>query len=139
VRRATLCLVNGERTQRGLSRLTARRELETAATRYGRQMVAQRFFDHVSPSGSTLVQRVRQTGYLRNASGWSLGENLAWGSGDLATPRAIVAAWMASPGHRANILRPRFRDAGIGLAAGAPLALGGGASAGTYVNVFGRR
>jgi uncharacterized protein YkwD len=42
------------------------------------------------------------------------GENLAWGTGDAGTARAIVAAWLASPEHRANLLRPSFRRAGVG-------------------------
>jgi uncharacterized protein YkwD len=139
VQRATLCLVNAERTRRGLSRLRAETRLAGAASRYARRMVAEQFFDHVSPTGSTMEARVRQTGYLRNAVGWSLGENIAWGTGSVATPRSIVAAWMGSPGHRANILRARFRDAGIGVAFGAPVRLTGGGPAGTYVNEFGRR
>ena len=54
---------------------------------------------------------------------WSVGENLAWGTGVLATPRATVRAWMHSPDHRANLLDRRFADVGIGVAAGAPIAL----------------
>ena len=67
---------------------------------------------------------------------WTIGENIAWGSGALATPRAIVNGWMHSPGHRANILRASFRDIGIGIRLGAPgPGLSGGA---TYVTDFGR-
>jgi uncharacterized protein YkwD len=42
------------------------------------------------------------------------GENLAWGVGDRGTARGIVAAWLASPGHRANLLRASFRRVGVG-------------------------
>jgi uncharacterized protein YkwD len=42
------------------------------------------------------------------------GENLAWGSGAQGTAQALVAAWLASPPHRANLLAPSFRRAGIG-------------------------
>ncbi|HSD79313.1 MAG TPA: CAP domain-containing protein [Solirubrobacteraceae bacterium] len=139
VRRATLCLLNAERARRGLAPLAPRRPLATAARRHARAMVAGRFFDHTSPGGSTMESRVRRCGYLRGASGWSLGEDIAWGAGGRATPRAIVAAWMRSPPHRANILNPRFRDAGIGVAAGGPVRLPPGAAAGTYVADFGRR
>ena len=56
------------------------------------------FFSHVSPTGSTLEQRIRQgTRYLAGALRYEIGENIAWGQGALAKPSAIVAAWMASP------------------------------------------
>lgn len=42
------------------------------------------------------------------------GENLAWGVGQRGTARAIVAAWLASPQHRANLLHPSFRRVGVG-------------------------
>ena len=57
----------------------------------------------------------------------------------LATPRATVRAWMHSPDHRANLLDRRFADVGIGVAEGAPIALGAGELGGTYVTDFGRR
>ena len=47
-------------------------------------------------------------------------ENIAWGSGDTATPEAIVDAWMHSSGHRANILSRDFHDLGIGSRQGQP-------------------
>jgi uncharacterized protein YkwD len=137
MRRATLCLLNRQRTKHGLRKLHANRALRGVAQRYGRAMVAGSFFDHVAPSGSTFVQRIQRSRYLRGFRGWSLGENLAWGAGDAATPRSIVRAWMASPGHRHNILSGSYRHIGIGIALGAPVA-GAGAGA-TYVNEFGRR
>jgi len=138
-RAATLCLINGERTSRGLAPLSSSRHLLKAAQRYSRLMVRERFFSHVSPSGSTLAGRVRrQTSYLRGARRWALAENIAWGTGALATPARIVAAWMKSSGHRANILRPGFRDIGIGIADGAP-GPGHGRAAATYTTDFGHR
>jgi len=79
-------------------------------------MVARGFFDHVSPDGGTLSDRVHRTGY----SGRTLGEDIGWGTYDLGTPSAIVAAWMKSPPHRAIILRGRFREIGVGVAIGTP-------------------
>jgi uncharacterized protein YkwD len=127
VRNATLCLMNSERSARGIAGLRAHPALASAAGSYARQMVSERFFAHTSPRGSTVLSRIRDTTYLRGAPGWSVGENIASGSGTMATPRAIVEAWMESPGHRANLLSPCFRDVGIGIAAG------------TYVTDFGRR
>jgi uncharacterized protein YkwD len=135
VRHATLCLLNRQRARHGLPRLRERRALSTAAGRYARLMVAKRFFAHVSPAGSTMAQRIKRTNYLRGTHGWSLGENIAWGSGGSVTPARIVAAWMRSAGHRHNILDRSFRETGIGVALGAP----DGGSGATYVNEFGRR
>ncbi|MDQ3675703.1 MAG: CAP domain-containing protein [Actinomycetota bacterium] len=139
VRAATLCLINHERTRRGLAPLKSNRHLLKAAGRYSGLMVNERFFGHVSPGGSTLVNRVRKgTTYLRGARRWALGENLAWGSGKLATPSYTVKAWMNSPGHRRNMLTPGFRHIGIGVVTGAPVATKVLAAA-TYTTDFGRR
>ncbi|MDP2712798.1 MAG: CAP domain-containing protein [Solirubrobacteraceae bacterium] len=139
VRSATLCLLNAERTRRGLRTLTSERQLGRAAGSHSAQMVRLGFFDHVCPRGSTLNTRVRRgTTYLRNVRRFSLGENIAWGSGSLATPRAIVRTWMRSSGHRRNILDRRFRNVGIGVVTGAPDDVGG-APAATYTTTFGYR
>lgn len=135
VRHATLCLLNRQRAAHGLPRLREHRSLSTAATRYARLMVVQRFFAHVSPAGSTMASRIKRTSYLDHKRSYALGENIAWGSGRLATPARIVNAWMHSAGHRANILNGSFREIGIGIALGAPT----GGSGVTYVNDFGRR
>jgi uncharacterized protein YkwD len=137
VRRATLCLLNRQRAAHHLPRLTEHRSLRHAATKYARLMVRESFFDHVSPGGSTLAQRIKRTKYLRGVRGWSLGENLAWGTGSYTTPAEIVEAWMHSPGHRRNILDRAFREIGIGIADAAPTGPRG--SGATYVNEFGRR
>jgi len=139
LRVATLCLMNAERAARGLGRLQAEPLLGRVAASYARQMVRGQFFDHTSPAGSTMLARIRSTSYLRDVSSWSVGENLAWGSGTLATPRAMVRAWMQSAEHRANLLDRHFADVGIGEAPGAPVALEPGELGGTYVTDFGRR
>jgi uncharacterized protein YkwD len=139
MRTATLCLVNAERTQRGLVALTANPQLGKAAQKYSLEMVRESFFDHVSPGGSTLLSRVRRgTGYLRGARSYSLGENIAWGSGDFATPQETVKGWMESAGHRANILNRRFRHVGTGVAIGAPEDAQGMPAA-TYTMDFGTK
>jgi uncharacterized protein YkwD len=130
---AILCLLNGERAAKGLPALHANGKLAKAAKGWAKTMVARRFFAHESGS-STLLSRVKKTGYVKGS--WSIGENIAWGSGVLATPRSIVNGWMHSPGHKANILHGAFRDIGIGIKLGAPGAgLSGGA---TYVTDFGK-
>ncbi|MCW3041066.1 MAG: hypothetical protein JWM31_2971, partial [Solirubrobacterales bacterium] len=134
--RATLCLVNRERTKRHLVPLTSRPVLDKAATAFAKQLVTDRFFDHTAPDGTTMLDRIRRTGYLSGAlHRWWVGENIAYGTGELATPRAIVRAWMNSPGHRANILQRRFREIGLGVSTGSP----DGPDGATYVHDFGRR
>jgi uncharacterized protein YkwD len=128
--RAVQCLVNEQRAAAGLHGLAGDRRLGRAARQYSGAMVRERFFDHVSPEGSTLGQRARAAGY----SGGTLGETIGWGSGALATPRAIVAAWMASPPHHAVLLGAGFRRVGIGVADGSPE---GDAGAATVTADFG--
>ena len=115
VRSAVLCLHNAERARHRLPRLSESLRLRRAAERHSSHMVGAHFFDHTSPTGSTMVDRIRRTGYTSGARGWSLGENIAWGSGRLATASQIQRAWMKSPGHRKNILQRAFREIGIGI------------------------
>jgi uncharacterized protein YkwD len=135
VRHATLCLLNREREAAGLPRIHGNHKLAKAARRHSEDMVAKRYFDHSSPSGSTLISRVTAVHYVTAHIAWFVAENIAWGQGRRATPAAIVRSWMNSPPHRANILAPQVRDAGIGIALGAPT---GGRGA-TYTLDFGRR
>jgi uncharacterized protein YkwD len=136
--RATLCLVNAQRARQGLGKLRFSRRLSKAARRHVSDMARRNYFDHNSLSGASFVDRIRRTGYLRRTRSWAVGENLAWGSGSRGTPGSIVAAWMNSPGHRANILSGKFREIGIGVAYDAPVN-GGGGPAGTYATEFGAR
>jgi uncharacterized protein YkwD len=130
---AILCLLNSERAVHGLPPLHSNGKLSKAAKRWAARMVQRRFFSHEAGSSSPLT-RVQKTGYVHG--NWSVGENIAWGNGPLATPRSIMNGWMHSPGHRANILRGQFRDIGIGIRIGAPgQGLSGGA---TYVTDFGK-
>jgi len=133
--RATLCVLNVERAKHHLRPLRLNRKLASAARGHSGSMTSRHYFSHDSLNGASFLDRIRRTGYLRGARSWNVGENIAWGSGRLSTPRAIGRAWMNSPGHRANILSRSFRAIGIGIAAGTPSG-GGGA---TYTTDFGRR
>jgi uncharacterized protein YkwD len=139
VRDAVLCLHNRERARHGLPRLRENPLLRRAAERHTDNMVSERFFDHTSPSGSTMVERIRRTGYTKRARSWALGENIAWGSGSLATAAQIHRSWMKSPGHRANILQRSFREIGIGIESGLPVRLSAAQSGATYTTDFGFR
>jgi uncharacterized protein YkwD len=133
--RATLCVLNAERARHDLPALRLNRKLSTAARRHSRAMVEGRFFSHTSLSGATFVKRIRAAGYISGARSWSVGENIAYGSGSRSTPRSIGRAWMNSPPHRKNILSESFRSIGIGIASGTPVGSGGA----TYTTDFGRR
>ena len=139
VRDAVLCLHNRERARHGLPRLREDPKLRRAAERHTSGMVSERFFEHISPSGATMVDRVRRTGYTKHARAWALGENIAWGSGGLATAAEIHRSWMRSAGHRANILQRSFREIGIGIETGLPVRLSAAQSGATYTTDFGFR
>jgi uncharacterized protein YkwD len=144
VRHATLCMIDRVRVMHGLHRLRDNRRLRVAARRHSRDMVARHYFDHVTPTGVTMVTRILRTHYTRASAPWTLGENLAWGTQRLATPAEIVRAWMHSPAHRENILFRGFREIGIGIARSVPSHRGpvatSAADAGaTYTTDFGAR
>jgi uncharacterized protein YkwD len=96
------------------------------------------YFDHVGSKGDTPVGRMRSAGYIySDRVGYEVGENIGWGTLWLATPRAVVATWMASPEHRANILDARFRDTAIGVSPHPPSSLAHGQSGAIYTQDFG--
>lgn len=132
---ATLCLVNVARRRQGVGALADERRLAKAAVGHSRDMVARRYFEHETPEGRDPGDRIAAEGYA--PSTW--GENIAWGTGPLATPRAIVRSWMNSSGHRRNILDRAFRESGIGIALGAPDRRGKGLAGATYTHVFAAR
>jgi uncharacterized protein YkwD len=115
---AILCLVNQERSQRGLPAVRLSQQLSQSATAQSQDMVQQQFFSHDSPRGLSFRQRIARSGYGRSRS--YLGETLAWGSEDQAAPVGLIRALMASPLHKRVILDARFRDVGVGLVGAAP-------------------
>jgi uncharacterized protein YkwD len=134
-REAVRCEVNAVRSAHGLKPLAASAHLRRSAQAHANDMVTRHFFSHVAPGGGNVKGRVRSAGYLKGASSFNVGENIAWGSGPLGTPKATVAAWMNSPGHRAIILTPGFREAGIGVVSATPT----GSAGATWVLNVGRR
>jgi uncharacterized protein YkwD len=128
VREAVVCLHNEIRADRRLPQLREHARLRKAAVGHSRKMVSEGFFEHTTPSGVTMVDRILRARYVRRDHGWALGENLAWGTGSLSTPRATVAAWMDSPGHRANILKRSYREVGVGVVLGVPVSNAAGAT-----------
>jgi uncharacterized protein YkwD len=130
----TLCLLNNERRAHGLHPFKMDGRLSSAAAGHSSDMVAHRYFDHDSRDGQDFSSRIRHSGWMRGRRSWTVGENIGFGSGSQATPRAMVSAWMHSAGHRANILTRQFRQIGIGIALGDP---SGDADGATYSTDFG--
>jgi uncharacterized protein YkwD len=137
IRAATLCLVNRERARDGEHPLRWNNHLVAAAQAHTESMAFEGYFEHIGPHGETPLMRMRHAGYIYSANiGFEVGENIAWGSLSLSTPRAIVAGWMGSYGHRANILDANYRETGIGISPHLGL-LAPGESGGIYTQDFG--
>jgi uncharacterized protein YkwD len=110
-------LTNAERVKNGLNILVENTALNTVAYNFALEMNKFQFQNHISPTGMGPPQRVRNGG----VSFSGVGENLAWGP---ATDEDAIAAWMESPGHRANILNPNWKQIGVGILEGKILSWG---------------
>ncbi|QHY98422.1 Cysteine-rich secretory protein family protein [Streptomyces sp. S4.7] len=109
-----LALVNEERAKAGCQPLRADKALSGLAEAFSKDMADRGFFDHTDPDGDTPWDRADQAG-ITNLGG----ENIARGQADA---QAVMASWMASEGHRENILNCDYKTIGIGthLAGGGP-------------------
>ncbi|MER7225453.1 CAP domain-containing protein [Streptomyces rubradiris] len=104
-----LRLVNTERNKVGCRPLTLDPALTKAAQEHSADMAAHQNMSHTGSDGSDPSLRITRAGYT-----WSsYGENVAYG---YTTAEQVMAGWMASPGHRANILNCGFQEIGVGLA-----------------------
>ncbi|WP_162907438.1 CAP domain-containing protein [Allorhizocola rhizosphaerae] len=108
--RRLLYLVNRARQAAGLRPLAWSERLALAAERHARDMLERNFYSHWAPEGLSPSDRALAAGYP-----WGCGENIAW---NLRTVGEVHQAWMASEGHRANILNPRYVVLGCGHAGG---------------------
>lgn len=132
--RAMRCMTNFARHRLGLTRLKADRRLQRSAHHKTRDIIRCDSFSH-SACGRGFTYWIRREGYLSGGC-WRAGENIAWGGGSLGTVRSIFEAWMRSPGHRENILGPRYDGLGVGLVIGS---LDGYSPAYVWVQHFGER
>lgn len=114
--RTLLGAVNDVRAAHNLRPLRTDTTLVRAARDYSATLIRRDVFTH-----GALGTRLARYG----ARGPLFGENLAWGKGERATARSIVRSWLASPGHRANLLRPNWTRIGIGSRVGTFLGYGG--------------
>lgn len=101
--------MNRVRALHGLAPLRFDVRLERASRFHSKRMIRTGSFAHGAFGSRMSHFRVRAT---------LAGENLAWGVGDRGNAREIVAAWLASPEHRENLLRPTFRRVGVGALRG---------------------
>ncbi|MDQ3672220.1 MAG: CAP domain-containing protein [Actinomycetota bacterium] len=108
--RAVTCLVNWARARHRQQRLSPSHTLRRAAALKGQGVAACREISH-TPCGSDAAAPVRRAGYAYAR----FGENLYVGVLGAASAREVVSAWLRSPGHRANILHPGYRDFGAAL------------------------
>jgi uncharacterized protein YkwD len=116
------CLMNAMRANAGVAPLREQDQLAQASAGHSQDMVDHKYFAHDSQDGRDVVARLTDVGYIPAAGEWVVGENLAWGSGVLASPAALVNAWMNSPPHRENLLSPDFAEVGMGVVYGTPSA-----------------
>jgi uncharacterized protein YkwD len=100
-------LVNIERKKHGATPLSINKELNKSARFHADFMAEHDCFAHLCPNEPNLGKRARDAGYDWRA----VAENIAAGQAGAAE---VVADWMTSPGHRANILNPVYKHIGIG-------------------------
>ncbi|MEU7019766.1 CAP domain-containing protein [Streptomyces sp. NPDC046203] len=100
-------LVNLERAKVGCSAVRADADLASLAGALSADMAARNFFDHTDPDGATPWARAAKAGVTGLGA-----ENIARGQVDAA---AVMASWMASDGHRANILNCMYTSLGVGV------------------------
>ena len=121
MRTTVVCLINRQRTSRGLPALSADSQLDRSAQGWTNEMVSHHEFTH----GANFAERISTAGFR-----WSqAGENIASG---FSTPASVVAGWMGSAGHCENILSPAFREVGTGVSRRATVV-----SPGTWTQDFG--
>lgn len=104
-------LTNVERKSRGLNELSTNSLLTQAAYQKGQHMLDEDYFAHISPSGVTPWFWMQKVGYSYQVAG----ENLAI---DFLEAEDVVAAWLASPTHKDNMLHTSYIETGVGVVTG---------------------
>lgn len=103
-------MVNQERIAAGLKPLAVDYRLVSVAVAKAKDMKDNRYFDHISPTYGTPFAMMQATGL-----------KVRWAAENIAANHSVagaMAAFMKSPGHRANILDPKFTHIGIGIVYG---------------------
>jgi uncharacterized protein YkwD len=106
-------LINDERIKNGLQPLIWTDKSAITARFHSANMSQTSYFSHKDLIGNRVEDRLNKFG----VTDWRMaGENIAWISGYDDPTARVVESWMNSPGHRKNILQPKYRESGIGLA-----------------------
>jgi uncharacterized protein YkwD len=101
-------LVNQARAGQGCTPLIVEEHLTAAAQGHSTDMSNRKYFSHTTPEGETFDERIKAAGYPLPGA-----ENIARGQ---KTADTVMADWLKSPGHRANILNCQLKVIGVGLA-----------------------
>ncbi len=112
---AMVCMTNFARAGFGLGTLVEADELDRSAVGKAGDVLRCDSFSHFA-CGREFTYWIRESGYIGEGC-WRAGENLAWGTAEYGSVRAIFRAWMSSPTHRQNILGD-YEQVGIGLLTG---------------------
>ncbi len=107
-----VAFTNSERAKRQFPSLKNNRALNASAEEKLADMFSKQYFEHESPKGVSVADLIRNENYQYIV----VGENLALGN--FGGDQQVVTAWMNSPGHKANILDPRFQEIGIAVGKG---------------------
>lgn len=102
---------NAKRAEAGLSAVTINSTLSNAAAAKAADMFSKNYWSHNSPTGDTPWTFISGAGYAYTIAGENLAKNFSTSAG-------VVDAWMASPSHRANLMKPGYRDIGFAVVNG---------------------
>ena len=135
IRKAITCLINHKRSQRDRRLLQPNDRLELAARRHTGTMLAKDCFRHRCEGEPGLPRRVKRAGYTKGQRSWEFAEILGYEN----TSRQMIGRWMHSRFNRRTLLNRDFRDIGVGVGWGAPVADRDDSEFATYTIVFGWR
>lgn len=129
IERTVRKFVNQERTDRGFPRLVTNDRIKAAARHHSDDMAMADYFDHTSPGGETVEDRLRQFGVGCNGGAENIALTLSdrdvrtgggrvvdYNGNETAIAKGLVRQWMNSPPHREIILTARLRETGVGVA-----------------------
>ena len=135
IREAITCLVNRRRAKHDRHLLDPNERLELAARRHTATMLAQDCFRHKCEGEPGLHRRIKRSGYTKGRPSWGFAEILGYEN----TPSQMIARWMHSRFNRRKVLDRDFRDLGVGVGWGTPVAGLDDGKFATYTIVFGWR
>ena len=110
--KALLIQINVVRRAHALRPVKLSTLLSNAANKHTTDMGQAGYFSHTSLDRTVFWKRIARSYPTTGHRSWSVGENLLFASPDIGAAEAI-GLWMNSPGHRANLLDPKWREVGI--------------------------